>query len=87
MRTYQAYEYIRVKVRPPLPGRKTRIYDISSVRQEAHLGQIKWHGAWRQYCFFPNGYTIWSAGCLGDVNDFLARLKRERAEACKAVGR
>ncbi len=79
-RLYQAYEYIRITALPAKPRRKTRVYEVGSLSSDTCLGVIKWHGAWRQYCFFPAAETLWSRGCLADVIDFLERLKTERAE-------
>ena len=37
------------------------------------LGEVKWYGPWRQYCFFPEN-AIFNKGCLEDVNDFIKQL-------------
>lgn len=42
------------------------------------LGLIKWHPAWRQYCFFPYQNTIFNKGCMEDINDFITQLMDER---------
>jgi hypothetical protein len=42
------------------------------------LGYIKWHGAWRQYCFFPNGDCIWSSDCLDNLSDYIKALMKAR---------
>jgi len=42
------------------------------------LGFIKWHSAWRQYCFFPEGQTIFSEGCFYDIINFLQMVKMYR---------
>ena len=55
-------------------GRKTPIYHICSKRSKDEIGQIKWYGAWRKYCFFPNGETIWDNKCLEKIIDFLQEL-------------
>ena len=55
-------------------GRKTPIYHICSKRSKDEIGQIKWYGAWRKYCFFPNGETIWDNKCLEKIMDFLQEL-------------
>lgn len=57
------------------PGRKTREYRIISKSQGMCLGMIKWHGAWRQYCFFPEPFTeaVWSEDCLDDIRHFILK--------------
>lgn len=72
------YEFITIKPLPVKPGRKTGIYSIVSRSQGTRLAVIQWYGSWRQYCFFPEEDTVWNAGCLADVQDFLAKLKEER---------
>jgi len=42
------------------------------------LGNIKWYGAWRQYCYFPVVQAVYSAGCLDDIADFLKQLNSIR---------
>lgn len=47
------------------------------------LGTVKWMPQWRQYCFFPpfDGLvTIFSAGCLQDIQDFLKQAMKVRGD-------
>lgn len=57
---------------------KTKKWDIISKSGGYPLGRIKWYGAWRQYCFFPDIGTIWNKGCLEDINRFIEDHKNER---------
>ncbi len=57
---------------------KTKVYAIINKKHGGILGLIKWNSGWRQYCFFPQFDTVWSAGCLNDVINFIAELKKER---------
>lgn len=66
-------EYIEI-VGENLKGRKTPIYHINSLRSQDEIGQIKWYGAWRKYCFFPNGDTVWDKKCLDSVCDWLLEV-------------
>ena len=62
-------------------GLKTRVWFVRSKSGGEHLGTIKWHGAWRQYCFFPvvtECGTIWSRGCLAEVTKFMEENKGAR---------
>lgn len=63
------------------PGRKTRIWHVVSRSSGQTLGDVRWYGAWRQYCFYPFSATIWNVGCLATVQEFIneqmaARRKR-----------
>lgn len=40
------------------------------------LGEVKWWGAWRRYCFFPAPETLFEPTCLRDIADFLASKTR-----------
>lgn len=73
------YRYFQVEDCPPVPGRKTLIYKIISKTSGESLGTIEWYGPWRQFCVFPRNSTVWSAGCLTDLQDFFKRLAAERA--------
>lgn len=72
--TVQSYEYIYMNWVGSSPSGKTQLYTIYASRDSALLGNIKWHGAWRQYTFLPEPNTLFSAGCLADVQDFLSSL-------------
>lgn len=58
--------------------KKTRIYAIRNCKSQLIIGYIKWYGAWRQYCFFPESETVFSKGCLEDICNFIKRLMEER---------
>ncbi len=59
-------------------GRKTKIINIDSARSGDPLGEIRWHGPWRQYTFWPESNTIWNPGCLSSVMEVIAALMAER---------
>ena len=59
-------------------GGKTERWKVLSKSQGSGLATIKWYGQWRQYCFFPNGNTVWNVNCLHDINKFIQRLMGER---------
>lgn len=65
------------------PGRKTKIWAVTS-KAGFHLGVIKWWGSWRQYCFFPDGDTLYNRECLGDIAIFIDQVmnlwRTERAK-------
>jgi len=69
------YRFFMVEPQPLSPGRKTRDYHLVNRQSDDTIGVIRWYGGWRQWCFFPAASSIWSDGCLADVQDFIARLK------------
>ncbi len=61
------------------PGRKTWLYSMrkdSSTGFSELLGLIKWKGSWRQYCFYPENNTFWSAKCNQGITDFLMEINQ-----------
>lgn len=62
---------------------KTRVYECMNNRTDQVLGEIKWYGAWRQYCWFPSVliYTVFSADCNDDISHFIRQLEDERRES------
>lgn len=63
-------QWIYISERPMDKGRKTKIFLVKSLDGDNFLGLIKWYGAWRKYCFFPEEQTIFESVCLKDISDF-----------------
>ena len=57
---------------------KTEVWWVKNIRSGAVLGEIKWYGAWRQYCFFPSALSIFNPTCLDDINQFIGELMAQR---------
>ena len=53
---------------------KTSVYAVRNISSQLIIGWIKWYGAWRQYCFFPEENTIFSKGCLQEIIEFIKKL-------------
>lgn len=71
-------EFIYVE-KTELPKRKTPIYKLFSMsNHDIKLGEIKWFGAWRQYCFYPEGNTIFDRKCLTYINNFLEEVNKKK---------
>ena len=70
---YKFIYFIKVEDKP-----KTSIWHCRNDRSDDLLGEIKWYGPWRQYCFYPVPETIFNVGCLEDINHFIGQLKAER---------
>jgi hypothetical protein len=78
-----------VEVMPDKP-RKTKIYSVHTTHVTAggfgthhnnvlsHIGEIRWHGGWRQYVNYPDPDTCWSWDCLLEVGAFIKKLMDDR---------
>lgn len=64
-------------VEAPTKG-KTKVIAIVNRHHEEIIGEIRWFGRWRQYCFFPRGETVWNTTCMDDVNSVIKQLREER---------
>ena len=62
---------------------RTDIYGVYSKKHDLMLGEIKWHGPWRQYVFFPESDSLWSTGCLMDVVEFILKMMEAHKGAKK----
>jgi hypothetical protein len=56
---------------------KTDKFLCRNKKSTTILGEVKWHGSWRQYCYFPLIQAVYSAGCLTDIADFLNQLNKK----------
>lgn len=80
-------EYIRLLYHGPSDSGKTEIWTVARLDGK-RLGQIKWFGRWRQYAWFPDNQTVYSAGCQMDIKKFTDALnirqrlhRKQRASA------
>lgn len=57
---------------------KTTVYQVLSAHDDTVLGFIEWT-KWRQYTFEPTTEyaTVWTAGCLSELINFIEYLMRE----------
>lgn len=69
---------------PDHPKRKTRIWMVNST-SGSFLGEVRWYGPWRAYCFFPDAGTIYNAGCLDDITRFCRSKTSEHMTARRRV--
>ncbi len=54
--------------------RKTQEWCVFTLNGEELLGEIKWFGRWRKYCFFPLEETVYEEKCLREIAIFIERL-------------
>ena len=70
---YLEFRYVTVS------DRKTPMITVHNHQTHAWLGRIKWHGAWRQFCFFPeSGDLVFDRQCLDDISTEIAALMERR---------
>ncbi|RLI55250.1 MAG: hypothetical protein DRP09_10570 [Candidatus Thorarchaeota archaeon] len=59
---------------------KTWIIAVFNKKTETFLGQVRWFGNWRKYCFYPERNTIYDQKCLGDIGNFMKMLTKHHRE-------
>ena len=69
------YRYFAVYELPRAKRRKTSDFVLLD-HYGGKLGLIFYCNRWRQHVLRPSVGTIWSTGCLEDVRDFIASIKR-----------
>lgn len=50
---------------------KTKLWDVVSKEGGGRIGEVKWYGAWRKYCFFPLPNCVFEQVCLRDIAKFI----------------
>ena len=69
--------FLTFERQPDEPSRKTAIVRVLQKSSGQVLGTIRWYGAWRQFAFYPAATTLYSAGCLEDINMSIRELMDE----------
>ena len=67
---YKFLIFEKAKEQPP----KTERWECKNARNGTVLGEVKWYGPWRQYCYFPIVQAVYSNGCLKDIAHFIGQL-------------
>lgn len=67
-------QYLSFHERPSASG-KTLIVSVNSMRTGVLLGEIRWFGRWRQYCFYPEHATIFNRDCMRAIIAYIEGLK------------
>lgn len=60
---------------------KTKIWSVDT-QTGLVLGEIRWYGPWRRYCFFPSDGTLFDASCLIEITAFIhSHMEARRGSA------
>ena len=52
-------------------GEKTCKFYVINRKSENVIGEIKWYGPWRQYCFFPVIGSVFNPDCMDFICEFI----------------
>ena len=77
---YKYIHFVKVKGNP-----KTSIWICRNNKSNTDLGEVKWYGQWRQYCYFPDGMSVYNIDCLKDIIDFVNQLNKEKRLTVKKL--
>lgn len=71
MSSTSVQKYIRVKLTGASASGLTSIWSVQNIRSNENCGEIRWHGAFRKYCFYPSDGFLFDADCLRLISEFL----------------
>ena len=63
-------EYLKFVLLDKPVNRKTNTWMVAPKFGTSNLGEIKFHPAWRRFCFFPFPARLFDKDCLRSVADF-----------------
>lgn len=63
------------------PSGKTNIYSVGNQETGHRIGDIRWHGPWRKYAFFPAPGCLFEEDCLRDIAQFLEDATHDHRSA------
>ena len=50
------------------------------------LGHVAWFGAWRKYCYYPNGATVYEETCLREIAEFVVTITTQHKTSRRGEG-
>ena len=50
------------------------LWSCRNNQSKEELGEVKWYSAWKQFCYFPTAWAVYSVSCFEDINDFMRIL-------------
>ena len=63
-------KWIQFYMKPRPADKKTDTFTVIANDGGVDLGEVKFYGAWRKFCFFPNHDTVFEQDCLRDIAIF-----------------
>lgn len=65
--------WISFKLNDRRSDRKTDTWEVWSLDEASHVGQVRWYSPWRKYCFFPSHETVFEQDCLRFIAEFVEK--------------
>ena len=50
-------------------------YDVLSKKNHEQLGMIFFYKKWKKWCFEPYSETVYDSVCLGEIMNYMEKLK------------
>lgn len=63
----------------------TRIWNVHNKRSGENCGEIRWHGAFRKYCFYPTDGFLFDSDCLLLIAEKLSSGTKEHMLIAKTL--
>lgn len=70
-------KYIRIIEQGASPTGKTKVWHVMNIHKDELCGVVRWHGAFRKYCFYPTSGFLFDWDCLRVVADFMEYVTKE----------
>lgn len=75
MSTTMRYRFFNVEEKDFLVKPDKPSFDVWSPTSSV-IGSIEWWDEWQKYVFAPMPDTVWSRGCLSDIQDAIAKVTK-----------
>lgn len=66
-------------------GKKTHFWSVIPKSGGPEIGEVKWYGPWRKYCFLAIGSAVFEEVCLREIAEFVQAKTKEYRAAKKAL--
>lgn len=80
-----AEKYIRVEDNGTSASGLTKRWVVRNIRSGENCGEIRWHGPFRGYCFFPTDGFLFDASCLHAIAEHLEGVNSAKRKAKAGV--
>lgn len=76
--------WISFRLNDRAPKHKTDTWEVWSLDEASHIGQVRWYAPWRKYGFFPSSYTVWEQDCLRFIAEFIEQETEKHRKGRRA---